>query len=111
MPAATVIQRRDRALVAFTMLTGMRDNAIASLRLKHIHLEREFVIQDPGQGVRTKFSKKIITFFFPLGADLKQVVIDWVRELRCDLLYGNDDPVSPARELPRTRRSPSRLTG
>jgi integrase len=94
MPTETAIQRRDRALVAFTVLTGMRDNAVASIRLKHIDAERELVVQDPRE-VRTKFSKKIVTYFFPVGADLKNVVIDWVRELRGEMLYGNDDPVFP----------------
>ena len=95
MPSGTVIQRRDRAVVAFTILTGMRDNAIASLRLKHVDLDRELVVQNPGEGVRTKFSKKIVTYFFPVGDALKQVVVAWVRELREDLLYGNDDPIFP----------------
>src|SRR5262249_20077349 len=31
----------------------------------------------------------------PVGTELKQIVIDWVRELRDDLLYGKDDPVFP----------------
>ncbi len=35
MPVATPLQRRDKALFAFIMLTGARDGAIASLRLKH----------------------------------------------------------------------------
>src|SRR4029079_7574910 len=94
MPTDTVIQRRDRALVAFTRITGMRDNAIASLPLKHLDLDRELVVQDP-QEVRTKFSKKIVTYFFPVGADLKKIVVEWVEELRDVLLYGNDDPVFP----------------
>jgi integrase/recombinase XerD len=98
MPTQTLIERRDRAVVAFTIVTGMRDNAIASLRLKHIDLELELVVQDPLQ-VRTKFSKKIITYFFPVGADLKQVVIDWVLELRKEMLYGNDDPVFPRTKI------------
>jgi site-specific recombinase XerD len=94
MPTGSVIERRDRAVVAFTIITGMRDNAIASIRLKHIDLDRELVVQDPRE-VRTKFSKNIVTYFFPVGEDLKQVVFAWVRELREDLLYGNDDPVFP----------------
>ena len=57
MPTDTLIQRRDRALVAFTIVTGMRDNAIASLRLKHVDLDRELVVQDPGEGVRTTATK------------------------------------------------------
>ena len=72
----------------------MRDNAIASLRLKHVDVDRELVVQDPLE-VRTKFSKKIVTYFFPVGADLKKIVIEWVEELRDVLLYGNDDPVFP----------------
>ena len=59
MPAETIIQRRDRALVAFTIVTGMRDDAIASLRLKYIDLDLELVNQDP-RDVRTKFSKQIL---------------------------------------------------
>jgi integrase len=98
MPAETVIQRRDRALIAFTILTGMRDNAIASLRLKHIRLESELVVQDPRE-VRTKFSKNIVTYFFPVGDDLKQIVTHWIRELYDNLLYGNDDPVFPRTKI------------
>ena len=41
MPTGSVIERRDRAVVAFAILTGMRDNALASIRLKHIDLDRE----------------------------------------------------------------------
>jgi integrase/recombinase XerD len=94
MPTGSVIERRDRAVVAFTIVTGMRDNAIASLRLKHIDLDGELVEQDPRE-VRTKFSKSIVTYFFPVGEALKQVIVAWVRELREDLLYGNDDPLFP----------------
>jgi hypothetical protein len=35
MPAITEIERRDRALIAFTILTGSRDGATSSLKLKH----------------------------------------------------------------------------
>jgi site-specific recombinase XerD len=40
MPAATDIERRDRALIAFTIRTGARDGAIASFKLRHIDLAR-----------------------------------------------------------------------
>src|SRR4051812_32662147 len=36
MPTSTEIQLRDRALVAFTLLTGARDGAVASLKLGHV---------------------------------------------------------------------------
>jgi hypothetical protein len=56
MPAITEIERRDRALVAFTILTGARDGAIASLKLKHVGIKQGRVDQDARQ-VKTKFSK------------------------------------------------------
>lgn len=98
MPAETEIQKRDRALLALTIITGMRDNAIASLRLKHVDLENGRVIQDPRE-VRTKFSKQIVTYFFPVGEDLIAIVKDWVKHLQEDLLYGNEDPVFPRTRL------------
>ena len=36
MPTTTDVERRDRALIAFTLLTGARDSAIASMRLRHV---------------------------------------------------------------------------
>ena len=98
MPCNTEIEKRDRALIAFTLLTGMRDGAIASLCLKHIDLDHELVMQDPTE-VKTKFSKRIDTYFFPVGDDFKEIVKDWVRYLREIKIYGNTDPVFPRTKL------------
>jgi integrase len=38
MPTETEIEKRNRALIAFTLLTGARDSAIASMKLKHVDL-------------------------------------------------------------------------
>jgi integrase/recombinase XerD len=94
MPRDTDIDRRDRALVAFVIVSGMRDRAIASIRLKHIDLNRQMIHQYPNE-VSTKFSKQITTAFFPVGDDLIQIVADWVNYLRIEKLYGPDDPVFP----------------
>ena len=45
--------------------------------------------------MNTKFSKTFTTFFFPVGDDIEQVVVDWVRYLKEELLWGNDDPLFP----------------
>jgi site-specific recombinase XerD len=63
MPAITDIERRNRALIAFTILTGARDGAIASFRLRHIDITEGKIDQDARE-VRTKFSKSLITTFF-----------------------------------------------
>ena len=38
------IALRNQALVAFTYVTGIRDGAIASLRLKHVDVGRLLVV-------------------------------------------------------------------
>src|SRR5277367_4102447 len=63
MPTTTEIERRDRALIAFAILTGARDGAIASFKLRHIDFEEGRIDQDARQ-VRTKFSKSFVTTFF-----------------------------------------------
>ena len=104
MPATSAIERRNRALMAFTILTGARDSAIASLKLKHVNLVAACVDQDARE-VKTKFSKTFTTYFFPVGEDVQQIVADWVTFLRRDMLWGNDDPLFP---VTRVEVGPSR---
>jgi site-specific recombinase XerD len=92
MPCITDIERRNRALLAFTLLTGARDSAIASIKLKHVDLIQGCVQQDARE-VKTKFSKTFTTFFFPVGDDVYGIVESWVRYLREEKLWGNDDPL------------------
>lgn len=98
MPHGTAIEMRDRALIAFTLLVGARDNAIASFKLKHIDLEAERVDQDARE-VRTKFSKTFPTWFFPVGEEVREIVVEWVHYLREDKLWGPDDPLFPATKV------------
>lgn len=98
MPYDTDVEKRNRALIAFTLLTAARDGAISSLKLKHIDLEHSLVKQDPNE-VKTKFRKRIDTFFFPVDDDIKQIFIDWIKYLKEEKLYGNDDPVFPRTKL------------
>jgi len=98
MPAITEIERRDRALIAFTILTGARDGAIASFNLRHIDLSEGKIDQDARE-VRTKFSKSFVTTFFPVGDDISAVVADWVTYLRTVKLWGLDDPLFPATKV------------
>jgi len=94
MPSATVFQRRDKALFAFVMLTGARDGAIASLRLKHVDLIEGRVNQD-ARDVKTKFAKTFTTWFFPVEDEYRQAFRDWVEYLRKDQLFGPTDALFP----------------
>jgi len=95
MPVDSDIALRNRSLLAFTILTGARDNAIASLSLKHIDLNRGCVFQDARE-VRTKFRKSFMTYFFPVGDDILRIVEDWVYHLRNELHWCDDAPLFPA---------------
>jgi integrase len=94
MPDETPIQKRDRALIMLTALTAIRDGAMITLKLKHFDTERRLVMQDPRE-VSTKFSKRIDTFLFPLNDTFEPLVLDYVRFLREDLLFGDHDPLFP----------------
>lgn len=94
MPDEGQIERRDKALFAFLMLTGVRDGATASLKLKHIDLIEGEVIQDARE-VNTKASKTIYTWFFPVAQEFRECFERWVTYLREDRLFGPDDPLFP----------------
>ena len=98
MPAVTDIQMRNRAVVAFTLLTGARDGAVASLKCKHVDVVEGKVVQDARE-VRTKFSKTFTTWFFPVGEDVRRIVVDWVEYLTTEKLFGPVDPLFPATEI------------
>ena len=95
IPDTTDVQLRNRALIAFTLLTGARDGAIASMKLKHVDVVEGKVVQDARE-VRTKFSKSFTTWFFPVGDDVRQIVVDWVGFLTSERLFGPVDPLFPA---------------
>jgi len=98
MPADSEIERRNRALIAFTILTGARDSAIASMKLKHVDLVAGCVNQDARE-VQTKFSKTFTTYFFPVGEGILRIVAEWVAFLKEEKLWGNDDPLFPATRI------------
>lgn len=95
MPSATEIEQRNRAVVAFTLLTGARDSATASFKMKHVDLIADRVHQDARE-VKTKFSKSFDTYFFQVGLEVRQILVDWVNYLKETKLWGNDDPLFPA---------------
>jgi integrase/recombinase XerD len=94
MPAETDIDKRNRALIAFIAITGTRDGAVVTLRLKHFDPTRNLVIQHPNE-VKTKFSKRICTFLLPVHDRLKTIFLEWFGYLKTDLLFGNNDPIFP----------------
>lgn len=98
MPQETVVQRRDRALVAFLFLTGSRVGAAIGLKLGHVDL-RNFCAQFFGLEVNTKFSKSFTTAFYPIGGELDAILRAWIDELRKVHMFSDADPLFPKTDV------------
>ncbi len=106
MPDKTPIDKRNRAIFAFLMITAARVAAISSFKLKHVDLSEGVVYQD-GRDVRTKASKTFPTWFLPIDRVYLDCFTDWVTLLREELLFGFDDPLFPP---PKMGHSEGRFT-
>lgn len=100
MPDFTDLERRNRALFAFFLLTGARDGAVASMRLKHVNLFDGHVFQD-GRDVKTKNGKTFRTWFYPVDPAFLDCFKAWVEYLQREKLFGPGDALfpKPEREL------------
>ena len=95
MPKTNAIERRNRALMAFTLLSGARDGAIISMRIKHVDFERKEVLQDPNE-VDTKASKQIRTWFFPVGKFIIDEVENYISFLKTEMSIEPNDYLFPS---------------
>ena len=95
MPATTPVEMRDRALIACAILSGARDGALRSLKLKHVNLSEQRIDQDARE-VDTKNSKTFAAWFFPVGGDALTILTDWCGYLRNELHRGDGDALFPA---------------
>lgn len=86
---------RDRALICFTLLSAMRDSAIISLPIGCFDENTLQVNQSPKLGVKTKFSKPMRTYLFKFDEEMLSHILDWVKYLKEEKLYGNADPLFP----------------
>ncbi len=93
--ARSEIDRRDRALISFLLITGIRYQAVCSLRLGCFDTEKLVVYQDPKMGVRTKGGKHITTWLLKLDAALVDAVVDWAAYLIQERRFGPTDPLFP----------------
>jgi integrase len=98
MKIETDIEKRNRALIAFAILTGARDDSIASLSVSHVEPEKRTVFFD-ARSVRTKNRKTFTSWFFPVGEDIETIVAEWIDYLITEKLFGPDDPLFPATNI------------
>lgn len=94
MPHDTDIQKRDRAIIAFTALTGIRDDALVTMKIKHIDMKKREIWQNPRQ-VRTKKRKNITTYFMPFDPLWEGIFTDWYEYITKILKFKPDDALFP----------------
>lgn len=105
MPCGTDIEKRDRAVLAFMALTGVRDAALVSLKIKDVDRAQEEVWQDP-KHVKTKNRKAISTFFMPFDPLWLEITNEWLDYAVEGLGLQPDDPLFPKT---RVRSNPETL--
>jgi len=94
MPHTTAIEKRNRALMAFTALTMIRVSALASLKIKHLDTRTMLVNQNPRE-VNTKARKPIYSHILPFCDDFEDIIREWIIYLKTDLLFSPTDPLFP----------------
>lgn len=92
------IDKRDRALISFTALTGMRDKAIITLPIGCFDPKNYLISQDPKQGVQTKYAKFIPSVLFKFDKNLVEYVLDWYNYLKTNNFYSTD-PLFPRNKV------------
>ena len=94
MPDTTQIEKHDRALLAYSILTGARAAALASAKVGHIDISQREFCQNAVE-VRTKFSKSFQSWFFSVGELAHEIFDDYYRRLTTYELFGPTDPLFP----------------
>lgn len=98
MPAETLVHCRDRAIVAFLLLSGARDGGIPTFKMKHVDLANGTISRD-ARDVRTKGSKTFSSVLFPVGEFFLDILSEYVERLKTEFLFGPDVPLFPAPQM------------
>ncbi|MBU1706131.1 tyrosine-type recombinase/integrase [Patescibacteria group bacterium] len=94
------VDRRDRALICFTLLTGARISAIYSMPMMAFDEETLTLDQNPKFGIKTKFSKRIVTRFFPIEYEKAcEYFLEWYKYLKRGKGFTAKDPIFPMSKI------------
>lgn len=97
-PSATPMEKRDQAMMACTILTGARVNALTSARFANVDMADQLFFQD-ARWMSTKFSKTFHTWFFPVSDLALKIFSDYHAWLAEEFLFAADDALFPATRI------------
>lgn len=98
-PVTNEIEQRDRALISFVAMTGMRDMAVATLPIGAYNPQTKEIRQLPTMGVKTKFSKEIYTTLLSIDTELCRYFEEWYTYLVVTKKYSLTEPMFPSTEM------------
>ena len=107
MPAASLVERRNCAVLAFAVVTGARAAALASFRLGDVDADEGWVDQD-ARHVKTKFSKTFRTILMPVSPIAMKIALEWHAEMTADARRGPHGPLFQPLRWRLERQAPSR---
>lgn len=93
MPSKSLVDLRARAIFALAFLGALRADTLASLRVKHVDIERRLILQDASI-VRAKAGKSLNIIWFQIPAAFERSVVEWVVRLQ-HLGFTGEDALFP----------------
>ncbi len=83
-------------MFAFLVLSAVRIESLISLKVGSIDINKQLIKQRIKEGVSTKFSKNIDSFYFPLPSkEFKQVFENWYNYITLELGYKQNYALFP----------------
>lgn len=96
----TEIEMRDRALFSLAFLTGARITAIMTLPMQSFDKNESILYQDPALKVKTKFSKKIVSYLIPFRyKETLGYFNEWFDYLKNERGFKPTDPIFPTTKI------------
>ena len=94
-PENNVIDKRDKALLCFLLLSAGRIDAIRTAPICSFNTKNYDFIQNPQLGMKTKFSKYIDSTLFRFKQEYIDIIVNWVNLLVKDYKFGKSAPLFP----------------
>lgn len=94
-PVNNDIDRRDKALLCFLLLSAGRVDAVRTLPLGALNPKTLDLVQDPTEGVHTKRNKYIIGTLFRFDEVYTDIIRDWLQFLTEIKHFKATDPLFP----------------
>lgn len=89
------VDKRDKALISFAVLTGMRAEALMTISIGAINVDKMEVFQSKQNNTKTKFGKDILSKIFNFDDEMQACFLEWYRYLKEIKLFSNTDPLFP----------------